>query len=59
MARYRDSETMISPSRIFLRAVIAYHILETAFLCYFAGAAVPSDHLDTEISNSVMGCGEY
>lgn len=23
------------------------------------GAAVPSDHLDTEISNSVIGCGEY
>ena len=27
--------------------------------CGFLGASVPSDHLDTEISNSVIGCGEY
>jgi len=28
------------------------------FLLHY-GAGVPSDHLETEISNSVIGCGEY
>jgi hypothetical protein len=27
--------------------------------CYSARATVPSDHLDTEMMNSVIGCGEY
>ena len=26
---------------------------------YSAGTGVPSDHLDTEMMNSVIGCGEY
>ena len=32
---------------------------EERFAHQSLGASVPSDHLDTEMMNSVIGCGEY
>jgi hypothetical protein len=36
-----------------------YDLSALRFLHQFVGAAVPSDHLDTEMMNSVIGSGEY
>src|ERR1700688_3970250 len=37
----------------------SYNLIALRFAHQSLGASVPSDHLDTEMMNSVIGCGEY